>query len=286
MRSWLRRYEIRPRKHWGQSFLVDENIPERMLAGWDLKPEIGVFEIGAGAGALTLPLLRAGQTVVAVERDRRLCELLHERIAAEDPGGRLALWDRDVLKLDPRDAIDGVVGVKGWILVGNLPYAITTPIFEWSIRHMGWFAWASIMIQKEVGERLLAPLGTGAYGSLTLWLGYHYRIERELTVKSSSFWPMPKVDSVVVRLTPWETPPVQVPSAALLEKVVRAAFSHRRKVVGGSLSRGLRAARATVEDLLAEAGIDNRKRPQECSLEEYATLTRLWAAKSAKGEDG
>lgn len=283
MRDWLRRYDIKPRKHWGQSFLVDESIPARMVARWDLNPRIGVFEVGAGAGALTLPLLRAGQTVVAVERDRRLCELLHQRVAAEDPGGRLALWDRDVLKLDPREAIDGVAGIESWILVGNLPYAITTPIFEWSIRHTGWFVFASFMIQKEVGERLLAQQGTAAYGSLTLWMGYHFRLERELTVKSGSFWPMPKVDSVVVRLTPWERPPVEVPSAALLEKLVRAAFSHRRKVVGGSLALGLRMPRAIVEERLAAAGIQGRKRAQECSLEDFARLARLWAT---KGENG
>jgi 16S rRNA (adenine1518-N6/adenine1519-N6)-dimethyltransferase len=158
--------------------------------------------------------------------------------------------------------------------VGNLPYAITSPILDWAGRHRGWFAWASFMLQREVALRLLAQPGTSAYGSLTLRIGYRFRIERELAVGAANFWPMPKVESLVAQLHPYEEPPVEVPSEAALERVVRAAFSHRRKVLGGSLARGLGRDRAEIDEVLREAGIDPRRRAQTCTLEEFAALAR------------
>jgi 16S rRNA (adenine1518-N6/adenine1519-N6)-dimethyltransferase len=163
--------------------------------------------------------------------------------------------------------------------VGNLPYAITSPILDWAVRHRHGFAWAALMMQREVAARLLAGPDSGNYGSLTVWVGYHFRVEKEMAVGAANFWPMPKVESAVVRLRPHAAPPVEVPSARALERVVRAAFSHRRKMIAGSLSRGMEVERAAVEGALREAGIDPRRRAESCSLEEFAALTRcLWAA--------
>lgn len=277
MRTWLRRYGIRPRKAWGQSFLVDPAIAERMVDSWNLSPGTGVLEIGAGAGALTLPLIARGATVIAVERDGRLCELLRERIAAEAPEGDARVVEADILAFDPSPVL---TGAQRWILAGNLPYAITTPILEWAIGHREHFAWAAFMVQREVGDRLLAEPGTKAYGSFTVWMDYHVEVRRELSVGARCFWPIPKVDSVVLRLTTRARPPVDVPGAPALERVVRAAFSHRRKVLGGSLARGLGLERAAVDQVLREAGIDPRCRAEECSITEFAALTRALVAEA------
>ncbi len=301
-RDWLRRAEVRPRRGWGQCFLINARIPERLVAAWNLPPDTGVLEIGAGAGAMTLPLLARGLTVVAVERDERLCALVHERATLARPAGTLRLVCRNVLELEPGSVLRASGWPAGrepaeagpavtepwparWVVVGNLPYAITSPILEWAVRHRRWFDWAAFMLQREVAARLLARPGSGEYGSLTVWVGYHFRVEKEMAVGAANFWPMPKVESTVVRLRPHEAPPVEVPSARALERVVRAAFSHRRKMIGGSLSRGLEVDRDAVEAALHEAGIDPRRRAESCSLGEFAALTRsLWAAGLAADE--
>jgi 16S rRNA (adenine1518-N6/adenine1519-N6)-dimethyltransferase len=286
-RDWLRRHGIRPRRGWGQCFLINPRIPERLVTTWNLDAGTGVLEIGAGAGALTLPLLGRGLTVVAVERDMRLCELLRERAAGAGAPGFLRVVEQDILDLDPGPLVTGVAGPElsvvaeapdRWVVVGNLPYAITSPILEWTVRHREHFAWAAFMVQREVAARLLAGPGCRAYGSLTVWLGYHFRVEKEIAVGAANFWPMPKVESAVVRLWPHGAVPVEVPSAEALERVVRAAFSHRRKVIGGSLSMGLAAERGRIEAALRAVGIDPRRRAESCALEEFAALTRELAA--------
>ncbi|MCK4304704.1 MAG: 16S rRNA (adenine(1518)-N(6)/adenine(1519)-N(6))-dimethyltransferase [Candidatus Eisenbacteria sp.] len=305
VRQWLRRYEVRPKKRWGQTFLTDPRVPARLLELWDLKAGLRVLEIGAGAGALTLPLLARGLKVVAVERDRLLCRLLRDRVREECPGTNLCILEQDILTLDPGETLMRASHVESsrgpadtqpqqmagekcvpigtdfpdrWVLVGNLPYAITGSLLKWVVRNRGWFSWASLMLQREVALRLMAAPGSKAYGSLTLWVGFHFRVEKELAVDAASFWPMPKVTSLVLRLTPRAKPPVDVPSGAMLETVVRAAFSHRRKVLAGSLARGLGVHRRRVEDALSAAGIGPRLRAEECSLEDFAALTRSLAA--------
>ncbi len=288
-RAWLRHHGIRPRRHWGQNFLVNPGVTERLVRGWDLGPDTGVLEIGSGAGALTMPLLARGLTVVAVERDRDLCALLARRRDAEGGAhgaGDLRIIGQDVLTLEPSVELDRPGTPRRWVLVGNLPYAITAPILKWTVRHRERFDWAALMMQREVAGRLLAVPGSGAYGSLTLWVGYHFRVERELAVGAANFWPMPKVESVVVRLTPHGEPPVGVPSAEAFERTVRGAFSHRRKMIAGSLARGLGLDREAATAALRTAGIDPRRRAETCSMEELAALTRELVAGGNLEGDG
>lgn len=276
-RQYLKAHGITPRKSWGQNFLVGPSLPERLVQGWDLQPGTGVFEIGAGAGALTAPLLECGAPVLAVERDRRLCGLLRDRFEGTFGPDRFRLIEGDILTLDPARHLTAMPGVTRWVVVGNLPYAITTPILEWAIAFRKHFAWLAVMVQREYGARMAARPGTSAYGSLTLWAGYHFRIQKEMAVGASHFWPMPKVESVVLRLTPWESPPVEVPSAEAFERVVRAAFAHRRKMIGGSLERGLGLSREEVHAILRSAGLDPRLRAEQCDANALAALTRAWA---------
>jgi 16S rRNA (adenine1518-N6/adenine1519-N6)-dimethyltransferase len=282
-RQWLRAAGIRPRRAWGQNFLVNARVVERILQRWDLAPGTGVIEIGAGAGSLTLPLLERGLTVVAIERDPALCDLLRLRVAAEAPESQPRILAADVLTVDPQQARAGLSPTQGWVLVGNLPYSQTTPILEWAGAHRGCFRWSAFMVQREYGDRLLAKAGDPAYGSLSLWIASRFRAAKEILVKPENFWPIPKVDSIVLRLTPWETPPVDVPDLAVLERVVRAGFSQRRKMLTQPLAQALGLPRARIEAALAEAGIDARRRAETCRLEEFAALTRVLAPDLTNG---
>ena len=211
-RAWLKRHRVAPRKRWGQNFLINPRIPAELIERWALTPATGVLEIGPGTGALTLPLLAGGQTVVAIERDPRLVELLRARVSEESAGGRLDLYEGDILAWDPSAILAAADLPDRWVMIGNLPYSITRPILEWAIRRAACFDWLALMVQREVAARLLAAPGSKTYGSPTLWVGYYFRVEKEMAVGAANFWPMPKVESVVLRLTPHAQPPVTVPS--------------------------------------------------------------------------
>ncbi|MBM3316307.1 MAG: ribosomal RNA small subunit methyltransferase A [Candidatus Eisenbacteria bacterium] len=275
-RAWLRAAGIRPRRAWGQNFLVNARVAERIIDGWEIAPGTEVVEIGAGAGSLTLPLLARGLPVVAVERDPALCDLLRARATVECPGATLELREADILALDPA-SLGGGAARGARVLVGNLPYALTTAILLWAGRHREAFLWSAFMVQREYGERLLAEPGGAAYGSLSVWARIRYALNREILVRPASFWPIPKVDSLVVRLTPLPAPPVEVPTLELLERVVRAAFSERRKMLAQPLARALSLPRERVERALRISGVDPRKRAEACGLEDFAALTRALA---------
>jgi 16S rRNA (adenine1518-N6/adenine1519-N6)-dimethyltransferase len=227
-------------------------------------------EIGAGAGALTIPLLRRGVEVVAVEVDPRLCRLLERRAALEVPEARLTLVAEDVLRWEPPPGREG-----SWILLGNLPYQITTPILEWILEHRRRFAWAGIMVQREYGLRLLAQPGDRNASALTAWVAYHARVELETRVSRGSFWPTPDVDSMVLRLTFHRSPEGDPRERGWLESTLSAVFAHRRKQLLAGLVAALGWDRADVERLLREVGLDPRRRGESLTLEEHLRLARL-----------
>ncbi len=274
MKNQFKRHNFRPTKKMGQNFLINPDIPQMMVDSWKLDQGIGVLEIGPGSGALTLPLLARGLTVVAVEKDVRLCELLAEKVNKECDRGEIRIVNQDILTFDPAEAVTWAGAPERWVLVGNLPYSISTPVFEWAIKARGFFEWTSFMVQREYGDRVLAEPRTKAYSSLTLWVGYHFQVERVLNVAAENFWPKPKVDSVVLRLIPHQEPPVEVASADALEQVVRAGFMHRRKMLAGTLGRAFDVSRAEVESVMTDAGISTTCRPEECTLSEFAALSR------------
>ena len=276
-KAWLRAAGIRPRRAWGQNFLINPRLAEQIVAAWSVGPDHGVVEIGAGAGALTAPLLAAGATVVAVERDVALVDLLAERTAAEAAPGALRCVAGDIRAQSPEALCAGLAPPAGWGLVGNLPYALTTPILEWAGRHRHAFGWQAFMVQREYGERLTARPGQAAYGALTVWVASRFEIERQLRLGPANFWPIPKVDSIVVRLRPRPEPPPGRPALAQLERVVRAAFSQRRKMLPKPLAAGLELAPERVVAALDAAGIDARRRAESCSLEEFYALTAALA---------
>jgi 16S rRNA (adenine1518-N6/adenine1519-N6)-dimethyltransferase len=269
----------RPRKRFGQHFLVDAWAHKVVEA---IAPAAGdVFlEIGPGRGAITLPLSRTGAPILAVEIDRDLSASLASRVA---PNVTILTGDflrQDVLGfltgLEPQRPPGGPAVPRRFRAVGNLPYNLSTPILFRLLdihRRHAFFADATLMLQREVADRLAARPGTKDYGVLTIMIAMYARVERLLQLPPGAFVPPPKVRSTVVRLA-FGPAAVRVPDEALFERLVRALFTTRRK----TLANGLRAFDPTGAAVLALSEIDPQRRPETLSLPELARLTDLFAA--------
>jgi 16S rRNA (adenine1518-N6/adenine1519-N6)-dimethyltransferase len=223
---------LRPDKRLGQHFLVDPKIPDRIIALAGFKPSDVVVEIGPGRGALTLPLSKTVSRIVAVEKDPRLADRLQKRLL--HLGIRnVTLVCEDILRFDP-EAIPLPPDEKVQVL-GNLPYNISSPVLENLIRRRERLGRAVLMFQREVAERLTAVPCTKGYGAMTLLIRYHARTTPLLPVSRNAFYPVPKVDSMVVELDFGQP----YPSAGVGERdfrnTVKGAFAHRRKTLLNSL---------------------------------------------------
>ena len=267
----LQRLGLRPKKTLGQNFLVHAHQARRIVAALELTGADTVVEIGAGLGALTVFLAQEARRVVAVERDPALAQFLQEELfAGVTP---VEVHCQDVLRFDFL-GLSREVG-RPLAVAGNLPYQITSPLLFKLMAERAALSRAVLMMQQEVGARLLARPGTKDYGILSVLLRYHFSIQRLFSLGPANFFPTPQVDSVVLKLTP------AVPSPAaldpdLLARVVKAAFGQRRKTLNNTL-----AARAAdfglspeqLRAILAELGIDPGRRGETLDLAEYVALS-------------
>jgi 16S rRNA (adenine1518-N6/adenine1519-N6)-dimethyltransferase len=257
----------RPRKALGQNFLNDHNIIRKILAASDLKPTDRVLEVGPGRGALTELLAeRAGQ-LVAVEFDRDLAALLRERFAGQD---QVTIHEQDILKVD----FEQLLGNDSYKVVANLPYNISTPVLFRFLEERQRFSRLVVMLQKEVGERLAAPPDCSDYGILTVLFRQWFEVRREFLVAPGCFFPPPKVDSVVISLTPLAASRVVVGNQLLFERLVKAAFAMRRKTLWNCLKSSELADAGQLEQVLASCAIDGRRRGETLDIEEFALLAR------------
>ena len=271
----------RARKRFGQHFLTP-GWARKVVAAIDVQPNDVFLEIGPGHGEITLPLAASGAPVLAVEIDRDLVASL-----AECAPGNVTVMSADVLTADVLPVLTGLEpqrppdaapasGRRRFRVVGNLPYYISTPILfrlvEWH-RRDALFADATIMLQREVADRLVARPGTKDYGVLTVLLGQHARVTRLVDLPASAFKPAPKVRSAVVRLE-FGPPAARVVDEALFERMVKAMFAQRRK----TLLNSLKAFDSTAPAVLALAGIDSRRRAETLELHEMARLADLFAS--------
>jgi 16S rRNA (adenine1518-N6/adenine1519-N6)-dimethyltransferase len=267
----LKRLGLRPKKSLGQHFLVHPHQARRIVAALDLTYEDTVVEIGAGLGALTGFLAPAARRVIALERDRELARFLSEELLAGTPGVEVICLD--VLKFD----FAGVAREAGRPLavVGNLPYQITSPLLFTLIRGQASISRAVLMMQQEVGARLTASPGTKDYGILSVLGQYHFRVTRLFDLTPGNFYPSPQVDSVVLRLVP-ESPDPAAGDAAVLHRLVKMAFGHRRKTLNNTLGSGAEAFGLSPEAmraLLKELGIDLKRRGETLSLAEFVEIS-------------
>lgn len=251
----------RPKKHFGQHFLHDREIIERIVAAIAPRPGDRIVEIGPGAGALTLPLLDASHALTAIELDRELIEPL--RTAAQVHGA-LTIIHADVLDVD----LTALAGENKLRLAGNLPYYVSTPILFHCLAHARAIHDMVFMLQKEVVDRMAAAPGNKVYGRLSVMLQLACKVEPLLHVPPEAFRPPPQVDSTVVRLTPHTLPLDTDVDHARVEAIVRAAFGQRRKTLANALSGLLDA------DAIRAGGIDPRVRAETVSPQQYVELAR------------
>jgi 16S rRNA (adenine1518-N6/adenine1519-N6)-dimethyltransferase len=256
----------RPRKRFGQNFLHDEMVIDRIVRAVDPRPGDRLVEIGPGLGALTRPLLRAAGRLDAIEIDRDLIPLLQQHCAGL---GELRLHHLDVLNCDLSLLAEG----KPLRLVGNLPYNISTPLIFHLLRQLTLIRDMHFMVQKEVAERMAAAPGTPSYGRLGVMVQLHCTVDILFNVGAGAFKPAPKVESAVVRLAPHARPPVYVNDPSRFAEVVRTAFNQRRKTLRNALK-----GRLTAEQMI-DLGIDPGRRPETLTLAEFAGLS------NAAGED-
>lgn len=263
-RRMLQQHGLRPKHAWGQNFLDDEQVLDDIVQAARLGPDSVVVELGAGLGHLTRALLDTGARVVAVERDRDMLRVLEETHAE-----RLTVVAANAARLD----LAAVAGTRPLTLVGNLPYHLTSSIlFEVLEQHRD-LVRCVFTVQKEVAERVAAGEGARSGGILTVLLGVWFEASIVRTVPASAFHPPPKVDSAVLLLEHRAEPRAEVGDEAFFRKVVKAAFSHRRKTLLNSLRSDAELGDAPqIRDALGAAGIDPSRRAETLGVGEFARL--------------
>jgi 16S rRNA (adenine1518-N6/adenine1519-N6)-dimethyltransferase len=251
--------EHRPRKRFGQNFLRDRGVVQRILAALDPQPGETIVEIGPGLGALTQPLLERLPLLHVVELDRDLAA----RLRAGHSPERLSVHEADALKFD---FCSLAASGKKLRLIGNLPYNISTPLLFHLLDQRRCVHDMLFMLQKEVVERMAAVPGGRDYGRLSVMIQSQMQVEKLFDVRPGAFHPPPKVDSSVVRLVPHATPPVTIRDAEGFARLVKAAFAQRRKTLRNNL-KGLLPA-----ETIAVLGIEPERRAETLTLAEFATL--------------
>ena len=270
--QFLKEHGISAKKRYGQNFLIDPKVLSRIIEGADITKEDTVLEIGPGIGTMTQALCEAAGRVIAVEIDRDMIPLLEENLAEFH---NYEIINEDILKVDLKKLIKERLKIAA-----NLPYYITTPIIMGLLEQDLPLDSVTVMVQKEVAERMQAKPGTKDYGALTLAVQYYTKAEIIANVPSNCFIPRPNVDSAVIRLKLHEDPPVRPADEKKMFGLIRAAFSQRRKTLVNALkndaalsSEGVTKER--IEAAISRMELDPNIRGERLSLEEFARLSDL-----------
>lgn len=272
--QWLRRFGIDPKRSLGQNFLTDATHLDRIAAAADLSADDTVLEIGPGPGTLTARLAAQAGTVIAVELDDRLIDLLRSYFAGAP---HVRIIHGDILELDPAALLPA--GTAAYKVVANLPYYITSAVLRKLLEATQPPQLAVVMVQKEVAQRICAQPGDLSLLAVSV---QYYAVPRLVQhVPAGAFYPRPKVDSAVLRLEVRAEPAVADVSPARFFRVVRAGFGQKRKQLGNSLSAGLGLPKPAVAAALHTAGIDPARRAETLSLAEWGALCRAPALSGA-----
>ena len=254
-------------KAMGQNFLISPAVPRRIAASLPEGGGYGVLEIGPGLGALTEALSERAEKVVAVELDQRLIPHLTSHFA----GKNVEIVEGDVLKLDLAALVKEKMPGMPRAACANLPYYITTPAVS-ALLEAKCFDSVTLMVQKEVARRICSLPGTPEYSAFTAYVAYHAEAKTLFAVPAGCFFPAPKVDSAVIRLSVRKEPPVKPRDEALFFRLIRASFENRRKTLSNSVS-GVLGGKESALRALGAAGIDPKRRGETLSLEEFARLS-------------
>ena len=273
----LQKYNINFQKKYGQNFLIDANILEKIIAAAGVNENDCVLEIGPGIGTMTQYLCENAREVVAVEIDKKLVPILEQdTLSAYD---NITIINEDILKVDINAIVQEKNNGKPIKVVANLPYYITTPIIMGLFESHVPLESITIMVQKEVAERMQVGPGTKDYGALSLAVQYYAKPEVMMTVPASCFMPRPNVDSAVIKLTRHDNQPVTVSDEKLMFDIIRASFNQRRKTLVNGLGNaaGLEIKKEQVSSALEKMGLSPAIRGEALTLEEFAVLTELLA---------
>ena len=257
----------------GQNFLIDPGVCPEMASQLKADQDTGVIEIGPGIGVLTKELCKFAGKVIAIELDKRLFPVLGETLGEF---GNLEIVEGDVLTLDLAALIEEKFkGLKNVKVCANLPYYITSPVIMKLLESKLPIEEIVVMVQKEAAERFCAEIGSRESGAVTVAVNYYAEAEMLFEVTKDCFYPSPKIDSAVMRLTLRDKPPVEVKDEKRFFEVVKAAFAQRRKTALNSLSGALGIPKDKVLSALNELGIDERTRAESFSLEDFAKLSEI-----------
>ncbi|MDD6251512.1 MAG: 16S rRNA (adenine(1518)-N(6)/adenine(1519)-N(6))-dimethyltransferase RsmA [Oscillospiraceae bacterium] len=254
----------------GQNFLVNPSVCPKMAELCGADENTGVIEVGPGIGVLTNELCKVAKKVVAVELDSRLPEILKKTLADHD---NVTIVSGDVMELDLHKLIAEEFPGMEVVVCANLPYYITSPVIMKLLEEKLPIKALTVMVQKEAADRLCAQMGTRACGAVTAAVRYFSEPRLLFKVSAGSFMPAPKVDSAVIRMDVYKKPKLDVNDEKLYFRVVRGAFSQRRKTVLNSVSSALGIDKATLTQAFSEAGVNPALRPEAMSLENFAALS-------------
>lgn len=268
------RHDFQLSRSLGQNFLTDKNIIDKIVEAPEIGPRDLVIEIGPGIGVLTAEAAKRAAKVVTVEIDRKLIPILKETLAEFD---NIEILNQDILKTDIHEILEQnreyngqkMEGVK---IIGNLPYYITTPIIMKILEEGVPADSITIMMQKEVADRLKAPPGSRTYGAISAAVAYYCRVDHVANVPKEVFIPQPKVDSAVLKLSLRKEKPLELTNEKLFFQCIKAGFGQRRKTLLNSLTGVGGYTKEQVESALSEAGIDSKRRAETLGIEEFGRI--------------
>lgn len=270
----LQKYGFNFQKKFGQNFLINTGILEEIIEAAEITKDDFVLEIGPGIGTMTQYLCENAREVVAVEIDKNLIPILADTLSAYD---NVEVINEDILKVDIKTLAEEKNAGKPIKVVANLPYYITTPIIMGLFESHVPIDSITIMVQKEVADRMQEGPGSKEYGALSLAVQYYAHPEIVVNVPPSCFMPQPKVGSAVIRLTRHEQPPVDVENEKLMFQLIRASFNQRRKTLANGLNNfpGLNVSKEVIQQCIEELGVPVTVRGEALSLAQFAKLSNI-----------
>ncbi len=270
----LQKYNFNFQKKYGQNFLIDTHVLDKIIAAAGITKEDFVLEIGPGIGTMTQYLCESAREVTAVEIDKALILVLEDTLSAYD---NVEVLNQDILKVDINRIAQEKNGGRPIKVVANLPYYITTPIIMGLFESQVPIDSITVMVQKEVADRMQVGPGTKDYGALSLAVQYYAKPEIVANVPPNCFMPRPKVGSAVIRLTRHKEPPIQVKDEKLMFQIIRASFNQRRKTLANGLNNagGFHLSKEAIIKAIEELGVSPSIRGEALTLEQFARLSDI-----------
>ena len=272
IKALLKRHGFSFSKSLGQNFIIDSELCPQIVGESGIDEDCCVIEIGAGIGVLTAEIAKKAKKVVALELDDRLLPVLRETLGGFD---NVEILNADILKTDMKELISDRFGNSPVHVCANLPYYITTPIIMKFLEEKIPVKTMTLMVQKEAAERICAPAGSRDAGAISVAVEYYAKAERLIFVPRTSFTPSPKVDSEVIKLEVREAPPIDLDNETFFFKMVKAAFSQRRKTAQNGISSGTGIEKPKIAQALSDMGLDENIRAEKLNLDELARLANI-----------